>query len=270
MHRLARAIIASALLSGASLLNAGTMQPILYPETRRDALVEEKFGEKIADPFRWLENDVRTDVRVAEWVARQNAVSSAVLDSLPERRWFEDKLRGLLEYERFGLPVKAGGRYFYTRNPGLLNQAQLFVRQGLKGRPRLLIDPNIWAKDAATALDQWEPSPDGRYLVYSVQDGGSDWRTLRVLDVKTGEQLADEVRWAKFTELAWVGNEGFLYSRFPEPAHDAAFQARNYDQAVWFHRVGTAQAEDELVFATPDHPEHGQQSGPMDQRSPAN
>ena len=143
MHRLARAIIASALLSGASLLNAGTMQPILYPETRRDALVEEKFGEKIADPFRWLENDVRTDARVAEWVARQNAVSSSVLDSLPQRRWFEDKLRGLLEYERFGLPVKAGGRYFYTRNPGLLNQAQLFVRQGLKGRPRLLIDPNI-------------------------------------------------------------------------------------------------------------------------------
>ena len=187
---------------------------------------------------------------------RQNRVSRAYLDALPQRAWFEARLRGLLDYERFGLPVKAGGRYFYTRNSGLQNQAQLFVRAGLKGKPRLLIDPNLWAKDAAAALDDWKPSENGKMLLYSVQDGGSDWRVLRVLDVATGKPLADEIRWVKFTSLAWVGSEGFLYSRFPQPAADQAFQAVNYNQAIYFHRIGTSQDADELVHSTPDHPEY--------------
>ncbi|MCB2074001.1 MAG: S9 family peptidase [Novosphingobium sp.] len=232
------------------------MKPITYPETRRGDVVETLFGERIADPYRWLEEDVRNDSEVADWVERQNAVTRGYLDTLPQRSWFEGKIRELLDYERFGLPVKAGGRYFYTRNPGLLNQPQLFVRKGLKGKPRLLLDPNSWAEDDATALDEWKPSEDGRYLLYSVQDGGSDWRILRVIDVKTGEPLPDEIHWAKFTELAWVGNEGFLYSRFPEPEEKEEFQALNYNQAVWFHRLGTNQDEDELVFASPDYPEH--------------
>ena len=129
------------------------------------------------------------------------------------------------------------------------------MRRGLHGKPALLLDPNGWADDGATALDAWKPSDDGRYLLYSVQDGGTDWRILRVLDVKTGERLADEVRWAKFTDLAWVGDDGFLYSRFPEPAEDETFQGLNYNQAVYFHRIGTDQTQDELVFASPDRPE---------------
>ncbi len=233
-----------------------SMTPITYPATRRDPVVETRFGEAVADPYRWLENDVRSDPQVADWVARQNAVSRAYLDALPQRPWFEERLRALLDYERFGLPVKAGGRYFYTRNTGLQNQAQLFVRQGLRGTPRLLLDPNAWARDAATALDDWKPSDDGRYLLYSVQDGGSDWRVLRVLDVATGKVMADEVRWAKFTDLAWVGSEGFFYSRFPAPEPGKDFQALNYNQALYFHRIGTSQEADELVFATPAHPEY--------------
>ncbi|MCW1430004.1 prolyl oligopeptidase family serine peptidase [Novosphingobium sp. JCM 18896] len=233
------------------------MTPIQYPETRRGDVAETLFGETIADPYRWLENDVRNDPEVADWVARENKVTDAYLETLPQRAWFKDRIRGLMDYERFGLPTKAGGRYFYLRNSGLQNQAQLFVRQGLRGKPRLLLDPNVWAKDAATALDAWKPSDDGKLLLYSVQDGGSDWRILRVLDVKTGTPLADEIRWAKFTDLAWVGEEGFLYSRFPEPKDGEAFQARNYNQAIWFHRIGTPQSADELVYATPDHPEYG-------------
>src|SRR6218665_367776 len=229
--------------------------PITYPDTRRDGTVEKQFGESIADPYRWLESDVRNDAEVADWVARQNAVSQAYLSRLRQRAWFAGRIRAMLDYERFGLPEKAGGRYFYTRNSGLQNQAQLFVRQGLRGKPRLLLDPNSWAKDAATALDAWKPSDDGRFLLYSVQDGGSDWRILRVLDVATGAVRKDEVRWAKFTDLAWVGSEGFLYSRFPEPKQGEAFQALNYNQAVWFHRLGTDQSEDQMVYATPDHPE---------------
>lgn len=227
---------------------------MIYPETRKVNVTETQFEEVIADPYRWLENDVRSDAEVADWVNRQNAVTQNYLASLPQRAWFAQKMRSLLDYERFGLPVKAGKRYFYTRNSGLQNQSQLFVRDGLDGTPRLLIDPNLWAKDAANALDEWEPSEDGRYLLYSVQDGGSDWRVLRLIDVKSGAVLADELHWVKFTGLAWVGNEGFLYSRFPEPEQGQDFQARNYDQALYFHRIGTAQADDELVYATPDNP----------------
>ena len=234
---------------------AQDMKPIAYPETRKGDAAETLFGERIADPYRWLENDVRGDAEVADWVARQNAVTQAYLATLPQRSWFAGRIRALMDYERFGLPKKAGGRYFYTRNSGLQNQPQLFVRNGLRGKPRLLLDPNAWAKDAATALDAWKPSEDGRYLLYSVQDGGSDWRILRVLDVASGRTMPDEIRWAKFTGLAWVGDEGFLYSRFPAPKEGETFQARNYNHAVYFHRLGTDQAQDVLVHATPDQPE---------------
>ena len=230
---------------------------VSYPATRKGEVVETHFGEAIADPYRWLENDVRQDPEVADWVARQNAVSERYLAALPQRAAFRSRIRALMNYERFGLPTRAGRHYFYMRNSGLQNQAQLFVRKGLTGKPRLLLDPNAWAADGATALDAWKPSRDGRFVLYSVQDGGSDWRTLKVLDVATGAQLPDTVRWAKFTHLGWVGSEGFLYSRFPEPAPGEAFQQRSYNQAVWFHRLGTPQEADELVYATPGKPELG-------------
>lgn len=249
-----RAVVAVAGLASAAAAGAEAMAPLTYPETRQIDVVETRFGETVADPFRWLENDVRSDAEVAEWVTRQNALTDSYLTTLPQRAWFAQRIRALMDYERFGLPHKAGKRYFYTRNSGLQNQAQLFVRDGLNGTPRLLLDPNSWAKDAATALDEWKPSEKGRYLLYSVQDGGSDWRVLKVLDVATGTVMADEVHWAKFTALAWVGEEGFLYSRFPRPDEKDRFQALNYNQALWFHRIGTPQDADELVYATPDHP----------------
>jgi prolyl oligopeptidase len=234
---------------------AAQLAPLAYPETRRDPLVETLFGERVADPYRWLENDVRTDPQVARWVAAQNRVTRTYLDGLPQRDWFEARIRSLLDYERFGLPRKAGRDYFYERNSGLLNQPQLFVRRGYDGEPRLLLDPNTWSADGADALDTWEPSAKGRYLALSVQAGGSDWRTLRVLDVKTGKMLDDEVRWAKFTRIAWIGEEGFFYSRFPEPSEGLAYTGLNFDHAIWYHRIGTPQTADELVFATPERPE---------------
>jgi prolyl oligopeptidase len=252
---LARLAVAALLSMTAAPSLAQEIGTPAYPETRRGAVVEQHFGETIADPYRWLEDDVRNNPEVAEWVERQNALTNTYLDALPARPWFRDRIAALYDYERFSTPVKAGGRYFYTRNSGLQNQSPLYVREGLDGPERLLIDPNAWAADAATALSGWDVSPDGRYLLYSVQDGGTDWRILRVLDVETGEVLADEIRWAKFTGLDWIGTEGFLYSRFPEPAEGADFQALNYDHKVYFHRLGTSQAEDELVFATPDNRE---------------
>jgi len=245
----------SFLISVATPAHADEMTTLSYPDTRRDEVVEEIFGEKVADPYRWLEQDVRHSPEVADWVKRQNEVTDAYLAQLPARDWFRRRIAQLTDYERFGLPVKAGERYFYTRNSGLQNQSPLYVREGLEGAPRQLLDPNAWADDGATALSGWKPSPDGSKLLYSVQDGGTDWRILRVLDVETGEPLEDEVRWAKFTDLAWVGEEGFLYSRFPEPEEGQDFQALNYNHAVWFHRIGTPQSADQLVFATPEAPE---------------
>lgn len=233
-----------------------------YPQTRRDeAQVETLFGEQIADPYRWLEDDVRNNPEVADWVERQNAVTDAYLARLPGRDWFRRRVGEIFDFARYSTPYQRGGRYFYTYNSGLQNQSPLYVRDGLDGAQRLLIDPNTWAQDGATALDGWLPSNDGSKLLYSVQDGGTDWKILRVLDVDTGQPLADEVRWAKFTGLAWVGEEGFLYSRFPEPEEGADFQALNYNQAVYFHRLGTPQSADELVYATPQDPEVGHSAG---------
>ncbi len=249
-------ILAASLLAASAIpASAQDMTAPDYPQTRQGDVVETFFGEDIADPYRWLEEDVRNSEEVADWVEAQNAVTDAYLEALPARQWFLDRIGELYDFERYSVPVERGGRYFYTGNSGLQNQSPLYVRDSLEAEPRLLIDPNEWADDGATALAGWVPSPDGSRLLYSVQDGGTDWRILRVLDVATGEQIGGEIRWAKFTGLAWVGNEGFLYSRFPEPEEGEDFQALNLNQAVFFHALGTDQTDDRLVFATPDYPE---------------
>lgn len=236
---------------------AGDTAELAYPETRKTDVAEEQFGVKVADPYRWLEDDVRVNPEVAQWVAAQNRVSDAYLDTLPGRDALKARMKALFDYERFSIPQKAGGQYFFTKNDGLQNQSPLYVRNGLNGGDRILIDPNSWAKDGATALDQWEPSPDGKLVAYAIQDGGSDWRTIRVLDVASGQPVGDEIKWAKFTNIAWVGNEGFLYSRFAEPQKGAEFQALNENQTLYYHRIGTLQDADVAVYATPDRPKLG-------------
>lgn len=236
-----------------------------YPATRRLDLVEEKFGEPVADPYRWLEGDVRTDKEVEAWVAAENATTQAALAALPGRAILRDRMLRLTDYERMSVPRKAGGRYFYTRNSGLQNQAPLYVREGLDGAERRLIDPNSFARDGATALAEWEASPDGRHLVYAVQEGGSDWRTLHVLDVESGAVLTDRIEWVKFSHLAWDGKgEGFFYSRFPAPQDGQAFQSLNRDASVRYHRLGTPQSEDRLIYATPRHPKWGHSAAVTD------
>jgi prolyl oligopeptidase len=252
----ARAVFGALFAVSAAAVVAQDMK-LTYPLTAKGAVTETQFGEAVADPYRWLENDVRTDPAVAQWVGQQNAVTQSYLSTLPQRSWFAQRIKALTDYERFGLPQKAGANYFYMRNSGLQNQSQLFVRKGLNGAPRLLIDPNAWAKDGATALADWVPSDNGKLLAYAIQDGGSDWRTIKLMNAATGKVLKDEIKWAKFTGIAWVGNTGFLYSRFPEPKEGQAFQQLNTNQAVYFHAIGTPQSADQLVYATPAQPELG-------------
>ncbi|WP_414901464.1 prolyl oligopeptidase family serine peptidase [Sphingomonas flavalba] len=246
-----------ALLLGSPMTQLAAAVPA-YPVTARDAVVDTLFGVAVADPYRWLENDVRTDTRVRQWVGAQNAVTNGYLETLPGRAVFRQRLTALLDYERFGLPRKKGGRYFYTHNSGLQNQAPLYVRDTIEAPGRLLLDPNAWAADGATALADWQPSEDGRHVAYAVQDGGSDWRTIKVLDVATAQPTADTVAWVKFSGIAWAADgSGFYYSRFAAPAAGDEFQAPNENQAVYFHRLGTSQEQDRKVYATPDRPKLG-------------
>lgn len=229
-----------------------------YPQTRRLDLVEDHFGVKVLDPYRWLENDVRQDAAVRDWVTAENAVTQDYLKTLPGRDILKKRMATLYDYGRYSTPTKAGGRYFYTFNTGLQNQSPLFVRDGLKGAQRMLLDPNALSKDNATALAEWKPSPDGRYLLYSVQDGGTDWRMLALIDVASGKTLDDRVEWVKFSDLSWDGEgQGFFYSRFAAPAQGAAFQSLNENQQIYYHRVGTPQAQDRLIYVTPDRPKLG-------------
>lgn len=256
MYRPVRAVVGAVVALCAAAVTADNLR-LAYPATRKADVVDVQFGERVPDPYRWLEGDVRTDKDVADWVGQQNRLTQAYLDTLPGRGWFKQRITALMDYERFGLPRKSGKFYFYTRNTGLQNQSQLFVRKGLEGTPRLLLDPNAWSSDGATALDEWEPSRSGRFVAYSVQEGGSDWRTIKLLDTRSGAVLGDELKWAKFTTIAWIGDRGFLYSRFPEPREGMAFQQINTGQEVRFHRIGTPQTADAVVYSTPDQPELG-------------
>ncbi|NUS99882.1 MAG: S9 family peptidase [Sphingomonas sp.] len=238
---------------------AGPAKPALaYPQTRRTDQVDPQFGVQVADPYRWLENDVRTDAEVKSWVDAQNVVTNQVLGTLPGRSALEARIKQLYDYERFGVPVKKGGRYFYAHNTGLQNQSVLFVRDTLEGEGRVLIDPNTWSKDGATALAEWVPSEDGKRLLYSIQDGGSDWRTLKVIDVATGQLTSDEIKWVKTSAGDWAKDgSGFFYTRFPEPEAGQEFQSTNLNSKVYFHKLGTPQSADRLVYATPDKPTYG-------------
>ncbi|MEO7564121.1 MAG: prolyl oligopeptidase family serine peptidase, partial [Sphingomicrobium sp.] len=232
------------------------LAPIAYPQAKRGDVVETQFGVAVADPHRWLENDVRTDPEVAAWVAAENEVTNSVLNTLPLREPFKKRMTALFDYERFGLPVKRGGQYFYTHNSGLQNQSVLFVRDSLDGAGRVLIDPNGWSVDGATALAEWTPSEDGKTLAYSVQDGGTDWRTLKVLDMATGTIRADELKWLKYSgSVSWAKDgKGFYYSRFPAPADGKTFQQSTLDHRIYFHSLGTSQSADRLIYSTPKQP----------------
>jgi prolyl oligopeptidase len=246
-------MLAMALMSAASTLAAA---PIAYPETAAGNDVEARHGISAPDPYRWLENDVRTDAKVADWVAAQNKVTDAYLATLPKRDAIKARLTELYDYERFGVPRVRGGVTFFARNSGLQNQSVLYV-QGAGDEPRVLIDPNPWAKDGATALAEWEPSADGKYLLYAVQDGGTDWRTLKLRDVATGQDLPDTIEWVKSSALAWKKDgSGLYYSRFPDQA-GPKYLGVSLNQKLYFHKLGTPQSADMLIYETPAFPKRG-------------
>jgi len=231
---------------------------IPIPESEKVEHVDEYHGVAVADPYRWLEEDVRESKRVEEWVAAQNKATFAYLESIPQRESIEQRLTRLWNYEKFGSPFKAGGRYYYFHNSGLQNQSVLFTQEALQAKPRVLIDPNLWSKDGTVALAGTAFSDDGKHVAYGVQDGGSDWRTWRIMDIDTGKILEDELEWLKFSGVSWTKDgKGLFYSRYDKPKEESQFQGVNLNQKIYYHCLGTEQEEDQLVYHRPDHPDWG-------------
>ncbi len=233
-----------------------TEPPLVYPATRRVEQLDNFHGTQVADPYRWLESDIRQSNEVAAWAQAQNELTANYIGKIPERASIRDRLRKLWNFERYSSPMHVGAGLAYFRNDGLQNHAVLYVVDTPSASPRPLLDPNEWSTDGTVALSGTKFSPDGKYLAYAVSTAGSDWQTWHVLDVSTGKLLADELKWTKFANIAWTkDSNAFYYNRFEEPPPEEQFQATNRNERVYFHHVGTPQNKDELIYEQTGHPE---------------
>jgi prolyl oligopeptidase len=253
IRRCSALIAAGAAIVMAVALVAAQSTKLQYPSTGKGNVVDDYHGSRVADPYRWMEDLDSKDV--AAWVAAENAVSSAYLNQLPDRDRFKARITQLWDFPKTSIPVIEAGRLFYRRNSGLQKQSPLYTRSGLTGESKLLIDPNTWSSDGSLSLAAFAPSPTGERLVYAVSEGGADWQTLHVKDLSSGQDLADDVKWVRFSNLSWTKDgKGFFYSRYPEPPEGKALQAALSGQALYYHQVGTPQSTDLLVYERKDLP----------------
>lgn len=243
-----------ALASGCGPLSGSreAAPPVAYPSTFRSDHADDYHGTRVADPYRWLEKI--SGPAALDWIDAQNAVTLPRLAGLPARTDFASRMRALIDFERYGIPQARGGRYAYTYNPGRLDQDQLWIGDAPAGPGKLIVDPNLLSADGTVSLGDFELSPDGAWLAYSLSDGGSDWRTWYVVDAATGRQLEDRLVGIKFSGVSWrPDSTGFFYSRYPATGDGASFDDTR-QVSVWYHVLGTAQDDDEPVFAVTDHP----------------
>jgi len=249
-------VLASPLLC--TLLATPATTDITYPASRRDGTVEVLHGVDVADPYRWLEADVRHDDTVSDWVDRQNDVTFGHLHAIPQRDAIRSRVESLWNYPKTGVPTRYGDRWYFSHNNGLQNQSVWYVADTLDAEPRVLLDPNTLTEDGTAAISGMSFSDDGRYLAWARSDGGSDWKTWRVRDLERGKDLPDLIEWSKFSGAAWMPDgSGFYYARYAEPDAEDAMQGANTHQTLWFHRPGTPQQEDVLVHENPDEPNWG-------------
>jgi prolyl oligopeptidase len=228
-----------------------------YPETRRADQVDDYHGEQVADPYRWLEDDARTSQEVADWIEAENKVTRAFLDAIPQREVFRKRLAELWNYERYSAPWKMAGRYFYFKNDGLQNQSVLYWADRYDAEGEVLLDPNKWSEDGTIALGEAQVSDDGRLLAYARQEAGSDWVTIHVIEIESGRKLDDVLQWSRHGNIVWNGaGDGFYYARYPEPPEGEQHQALAVNQMVYFHKLGTPQSDDRLIYKDAEHPEY--------------
>jgi len=228
------------------------IKTIDYPAARKSDQTDDYHGVKVADPYRWLEDLDSAETRT--WVEAENQLAFGYLKEIPAVEKIKERLTKLWNYERFGVPFKEGNRYFYTRNTGLQNQGVLYSVASLADEPKLLLDPNTLSTDGTVALSGLSISHDGRFMAYSLSASGSDWQEWKVRDIETGKDTSDDLKWVKFSGAAWLGSDGFFYSRYDEPKENS-LKDTNYFQKLYYHRLGTPQAADELVYERPDQKE---------------
>ncbi len=243
-------------VAGVTLAASAGGTSLKYPDTKRGDQVDDYHGTKVADPYRWLEADVRESRKVAAWVAAENKVTFAYLNSIPQRDAIKKRITDLWNYEKISAPHRHGPRYVFSKNDGLQNQSVVYTQETLESPPVVLLDPNQWSKDGTVALGGLAFSEDGKYLAYGVAESGSDWNTWKVMHVESGKQLSDELHWLKYTGgVAWTrDNRGFFYTRYPEPKPGEKYQGLPLNCKLYYHRLGTPQSEDVLVYHRPDQP----------------
>ncbi len=224
-----------------------------YPETFRDeTVVDDYFGTKVADPYRWLEND--TSEQTTAWVNAQRAVTDDYLSHIPFRGAIKDRLTTLMNYERYSAPHKRFGRYIYSKNDGLQNQSVIYI-QYPDQEPEVLLDPNKLSDDGTVAFGGGSQSNDGKYYAYLIQRSGSDWVEIYVMDIATKELLPDHIEWAKFTGASWY-KDGFFYAAYDKPVAGKEFSNVNENHKIYYHKLGTTQDQDQLFYSNPAQPRY--------------
>ncbi|MGH8401028.1 MAG: prolyl oligopeptidase family serine peptidase, partial [Gammaproteobacteria bacterium] len=227
---------------------------LAYPQARRDDIVTDYFGTKVPAPYQWMEN--LNDPAVAQWVDAENKLTFTYLDKIPERAWMKFRLTELWNYQKVSVPGRTAGKLFFSKNTGLQNQSVIFEADSVDAKPHMLLDPNTLSPDGSVALMDYVPSHSGRYLAYALSQGGSDWESIHVRDLSTGKDLSDDVEWVKFSGIAWTNDsQGFFYSRFPAPPKGEAISDRVEHQTLYYHKLGTPQSTDQLIYARPELPE---------------
>jgi prolyl oligopeptidase len=246
-------VLAIVALIGAVAAGQAKLQ---YPTTKKIDHVDTYHGGQVPDPYRWLEDD--NSAETGQWVTEQNKVTFGYLDRIPYRAKLKARLEQLYNYPKYGAPFRRGEYYFFSKNDGLQNQSVLYIQKGLDGTPEMLIDPNTFSADGTTRLGTFSVSKDGAYAVYGLSTGGSDWQEYRVLEVATRKTLPDQIKWVKVSGASWAGG-GFFYSRYPEPEKGRELSTKNENHQVFFHKVGTPQSADELVYEDKANPQrfHG-------------
>ena len=225
-----------------------------YPDARRVEQTDVHHGVTVADPYRWLENDVRVDEEVDAWVDAQNVITESHLDAIQWRQPIQDRLESLWDYPKYRTPFKAGGRYYMFENDGLQNQDVLYVMDALDEEPAILLDPNTWSKDGTVALGGTSFSDDGRYMAYAIADAGSDWKTWKIRDLESDVDLPETIEWSKFSTPAWMPDgSAFFYGRYDAPVEGAAYQNANEYMKLYRHVPGTPQSSDTLVLEDTEH-----------------
>lgn len=222
-----------------------------YPAAKKVDQVDDYFGTMVADPYRWLEDE--NSAETAKWVEDENKITFAYLDTIPYRTQIKARLEKLLNYPRVGAPSRRGEWFFFSKNDGLQNQSVYYMQKGLDGVPELLIDPNKFSADGTGVLSAFSLSNDGKYLAYGISQGGSDWSNVYLMEVATRKMWPDKIEWLKASGVSWRGNEGFYYSRYPAPEKGKEMTTKNEFQAVYFHKIGTPQSDDELVYDDKEH-----------------